>query len=153
VPLVLAALGCAGVEERTSGGLDGTTTKRAVVRALEGTGYGIAYRKTGRVPGYDVVAGQARSRRGGVVEFSVVVDRSAAGAGRMAQPPVVRYAEGGATKVGNAVYHLQGQSPYVVRNLRNAGRSWVEGRGETKMQVRLTVALDRLFAPRFRGQG
>jgi hypothetical protein len=154
------AVGVGGCGESESGGLGDATSETAVMRALEGTGYRIAYRKVEPVSGYEAVAGRATNRRGGQVDFSVVIDKSGSYNGDdesadegHPKPPVVRYVEGAGTRVGNVLYQVQAQSPYKVGHLKHFGRAWLESRGEGEMQIRISVAFDRLFAPQFRGQG
>jgi hypothetical protein len=59
---VSLAVGGGGCE---AGGLSDETTRGAVGRALEGTGYRIEYRRVPRVGGFDAVAGRAMNGRGG----------------------------------------------------------------------------------------
>lgn len=139
----------------------GTTTSRgAVIEALAGTGYKITYRKTPDVEGYDMLAGRSEDRKGNQVEFSVVIRLAGpynadpeSRRGGSAQFPVVRYAEEGGSTIGNEVLHLQPQSPYVLKNIRNIGLGWVPSRGETSMSIRIETALRHLFSPRIRGAG
>lgn len=152
--LALAVGGCGG------DGRGDTTTKSAVMSALEGTGYRISYRKVPPVEGYDAVAGRATNRRGGHVDFSIAIDEDGPYHGDdespddgHPKPPIVRYAEGAGTRAGNVLYNVQAQSPYRVGQLRNFGRTWLASRGEREMEIRLTVALDRLLAPEARGHG
>jgi hypothetical protein len=134
------------------------TTEAAVIRALEKTGYQIRYRKVPDIEGYGMVAGRASNSWGGAVEFSVVIQRGGPYKGDPEsakegpqQWPVLRYAEEGGTKTGNEILGLQAQSPYRVANVRRLGPVWVQTRGESQIDVRISQAIEKLFAAKFRG--
>lgn len=140
--------------EATFGGAGDMTTESAVIGALEETPYEIRYRKVPRVEGYEVVAGRARSRGGGVVDFSVVlrkggeIESSPEGRlGGSAQFPVIRYFESAGSITGNMNFVSQPQGHLVVRKPRRSELAWVPTREETKMSIQLGLAVEGLFAP------
>lgn len=150
----IAMAGCGSSVEAHTQALGSTTDREAVVAALEETGYRFRFRQVPRVEGWETVAGEA-TRGGDAVQFAVEIRRAgpiedASGAELNPQPAVVRYAlhESG-TVVGNIVYRTQMQAP------KHAGRG-VElelNKAETKMAVRVGIALRQLFAARYRPEG
>lgn len=150
--IVLA--GCGNTVEAHTQALGSTTDREAVVAALEETGYRFRFRQVPRVEGWKIVAGEA-THGDYAVEFAVEIRRAgpiedASGPELNPQPAVVRYAfrESG-TVVGNIVYRTQMQAP------KHAGHG-VElelNKAETKMAVRVGIALRQLFADRYRPEG
>ncbi len=157
--MTLATSGRGDAGQEATSGLGDTTTEADVIQALEGTGYRITYRKMPSVAGYDMLAGEARSRQG-VVDFSDVIRLAGPYEGnpqsaRSGSPqiPVVRYAAPHGTEtIGNLSHQEWGQSPYIVSPLKGGGRSWGETKAEIQMDIRIGVALSRLFAPQVGGE-
>jgi hypothetical protein len=137
-----------------------TATKAEVVRGLESTGYEFRYRRPPVVPGYDFVMGRARSKRGGVVDFVVVIRKAGpssiceappesdchqnpAGPRRSPEPPLVRYDyEALSTWAGNLRVWSREQSPE-----RKGRHYFTADPEETRMVVKLDVAATRAIAP------
>jgi hypothetical protein len=127
---------------------------------LEATGYEIAYRRVPSVEGYDTIAGRASNRRGGSVQFAVVIDldgpyegHGETPRGGSPQPPVVRGVDGpGAMYVlGNAYWVVQPQTPYRLTYVRDVGRTWVATKGADKVAVRVRDAIQDEFGAPYRG--
>jgi hypothetical protein len=134
--------------------LGSTTDEKGVIAALRGTGYHFRFRKVPRVEGWDIVAGEA-TRGGKGVQFAVEIRRAGpiedvSGDELNPQPPAVRYAfreEG--TIVGNIVYRTQMQAPERAGH----GVELELNKAETKIAVRVGIALRQLFAARYRPVG
>jgi hypothetical protein len=152
---LITAIGCGTAADAVDTGKGDMTTQAAVVHALEGTGYHITYRKVPRIEGFETVVGRARSAAGGIVEFGAVVRRSGpfpAGLTSIKEDeelPVIRYAEGSGDVVGNVLLWTSPQLPFVPGHVKHEGRVLVVSRGEYKMEVRIGLAIDRLFASKF----
>jgi len=151
---LLALAGCDGL-----GGSAATIHMDEVEDAIEATGLRIAYRKSPRVDGYDTLAGRASNRRGGIVDFAVVIDRNGeyeghgeSAVGGSPQPPVVRRAAGPAatTTLGNAYWSIEPQTPYRMARVRYAGVMPVATRGADDMAFRLRRAIQDLFGEPYR---
>lgn len=130
-----------------------TIDRESVVKALESTGYELAYRRTPAVEGYDTIAGRARNERGGRVDFVVVLkhdgtysgDRTDTREGLPPQPPAVRYASYEASTIGNAYVEAVGQSALRPGYLRNYGRTYLPTNGEYSMETKIQGAVYDLF--------
>lgn len=132
-----------------------TTTKEAVMQALEGTRYDFRYRKTPHLAGYEVISGEAvhgRSHIQFMVEIRLAGPFSKMhGAGEAnPQPGILRFGlheEG--TIVGNIVYKTESSAPgYPGRGYE---LEW--DKAETDMKITVGVALDELFASKFVPEG
>lgn len=159
VAAAFALGGCGGASDSQRGD---TATKAEVIRSLEGTGYEFRYRRAPVVPGYDFVMGRARSRRGGVVDFVVVIRRAGPaliceqppesdchpnplGPREFPGPPIVRYQyEPRSTRAGNVEVWSQEQSPeYKGRQF------FVLDPEETRMVVKIDVSATQDIASRY----
>lgn len=149
--------GCGAVSEAVEPPGD-ITNEASVVTALEGTGYDIKLRRVPRVEGYEMVAGRATNKSGGVVDFSATVktagpidDDPESRRGGSPQFPIVRYSEADASLVGNLAMVTQPQSQFVRGRLNGVGKTYVASHGESQMVARIQAALYNLFAPGVRG--
>ncbi len=148
---ILVLTSCGATSDAQVQSVGDTTTKQAVVAALNGTGYQLRYRKVQHLEGYEILAGEARYK-GAPLQFAIEI--RLAGPVREGeveegnpQPPIVRYdIEEGRESVGNIQYETMPQVPFVV------GRDFAleESKVVRRMQIRLGLALGRLFASRFR---
>jgi hypothetical protein len=158
--LILAGLGvlALSVVALTRSGDDGGTTPErgdtatpdAVIGALESTGYQLRYRKVPKLEEYEIVSGEARHGGYGI-QFAVEIKLS----GPYEQPgkrvapdpqrPVLRYGAGvGGTEVGNIWCATAYNSP------RRPGTRTEATKRENNIAGHLEVALNELFAPRYR---
>lgn len=149
---VVALSSCGGTAEGTIRELGDTTSKDAVIGALKSTGYQLRYRKVPRLEEYEIVSGEAIYHRHRI-QFTVEIKLSGPYEQRgkryvpNPQPPVLRYeGYGGGTVVGNIWYGTANDSPnYVGR-----GFELESNKLETTMAVHLGVALEALFASKYR---
>jgi hypothetical protein len=132
--------------------LGDSTTKAALVDALEGTGLEVHYRKVPHLEEYELVAGEARA--GSVrLQFSIEIRRSGQFSEirgddeSIPQPTIVRYGfEKEGEPVGNVRYNTVLQEP------RGPGKEFVleSTKAALRMQIRFDLAIRELFAPKFR---
>lgn len=129
-----------------------TTTRAGVVGALEGTGYKFRYRKMPRLEEYEVVSGEA-IHGDNRVEFTVEIrlagpfDEIRKGSEENPQRPLLRYGRGleAGDTAGNIRYATVQQAPAVAGH----GFELKASRAQTRMSVKIGVALAELFAPKF----
>ena len=144
------------VRKVTSSALGEMTTKAAVVEALDSTGYDLSYRNCPELEGYENISGEA-SHRGDHVQFAVEIrldgpyEDLKKNSELDPQPPVIRYGRGleGGDIVGNVAYYTQQQSP----SREGRGIELESNKSETKMAIRIGLALRALFAPKVRPVG
>lgn len=163
IPVVVATMGCLligcdGAINLLTGPGRPMATEADVVTALETTPYEITYRKVPRLEGYEVIAGRARSRNGGVVDFSVVLRKAGwinnapeSRLGGGPQFPVVRYAETQGSITGNMNVVTQEQGHYVVERSRFGELGWSPTSEEANMGIELGIALNSIFPPNIEG--
>ena len=150
--LAVFGSGCGATSDAQVRSLGNTTTKQAVVGALASTGYKLRYRQVPHLAEYDVVAGEALDGPARV-QFAVEIRRAGPFseitdvAEENPQPAIVRYGvEDRATVVGNVLYTLEIQHPRVA----GRGVELETSKAERSMLIRVGLALERLFASKFR---
>jgi hypothetical protein len=155
VSMTTAQLGCGSTAEGTPQALGNTTTKAAVVSALEGTGYKFRYRKVPNLEEYELVSGEAIQGREHI-QFAVEIRKAGpfaditSSAEVNPQPLIVKYgAEEEGTVVGNVIYKTEAQAPKHV----GKGVELIPSPAQIHMAVRVGVALRELFATKFRPGG
>jgi hypothetical protein len=144
--IVAILTGCGeGTGDVTVRELGDTTTKEAVIAALEGTGYEIRFRQVPHLQGYEIVAGEA-SKGDQKVAFAVEIETGGDSDGNP-QPAIVPYSvRGESTVEGNVMIRTQTQAPETA----GSGFEIEPDKTERRMEIEIGLALNRLFAPRFR---